>query len=122
MEEKEPNIERIKKIIAEFKKWTLHPDKTLLGFVTNSRINEIMAELQNNPEDLSLLKILDSLLEALKGFPLDLNLWKSQNIYFKLCEKLQSEMQEKVKSRDPLAQDWMELMKKTGHHLNVKCL
>jgi alpha-amylase/alpha-mannosidase (GH57 family) len=122
MEEKELHLEGIKKIVAEFKKWTLHPDKTLLGFVTSSKINKIMAELQDNPEELSLLKTIDSLLETLKGFPLDLNLWKSQNIYFNLCKRLQSEMQEKVKSGDPLAQNWMELMKKIGHHLNLKCL
>jgi len=122
MEEEELNIDGIKKTVAEFEKWSLRPDKTFLGFVLSSRINEIMAELQDNPEELSLLKTIDSLLETLKGFPLDLNLWKSQNIYFTLCKRLQREMKEKVESRDPLAQDWMELMKKIGHHLNVKCL
>jgi alpha-amylase/alpha-mannosidase (GH57 family) len=122
MEGEELHIDGIKKIVAEFKKWALHPDKTLLGFVTSSRINKIMAKLQDNPEELSLLKTIDSFLETLKGFPLDLNLWKSQNIYFTFCKRLHSGMQEKIKPGDQLAQDWVELMKKIGHHLNVKCL
>jgi alpha-amylase/alpha-mannosidase (GH57 family) len=122
MEEEELNIDSIKKTVAEFKKWTLHPDKTLLGFVTSSRINKIMIELQDHPEELSLLKSVDSLLETLKDFPLDLNLWKSQNIYFTLCKKLLSEMQRKIKSGDLLAHKWIELMKKIGQHLSVKCL
>jgi alpha-amylase/alpha-mannosidase (GH57 family) len=122
MEQDELDIDGIKKIVEEFKKWTLHPDKTLLGFVTSSRLNKIMAELQTTPKDLSLLKAIDSLLETLRDLPLDLNLWKSQNIYFILCSELHSEMQEKIKSREPLTQDWIELMKKIGHHLNVRCL
>jgi len=122
MGEDELDIDEIKKIVDEFKKWTLHPDKTLLGFVTSSKINKIMAELQANPENISLLNTVDNLLETLRDFPLDLNLWKSQNIYFTICKGFLSEMQEKIKSGDPLAQDWIESMKSIGHHLHVKCL
>ncbi len=122
MGEDELDINGIKKIVDEFKKWTLHPDKTLLGFVTSSKINKIMAELHANPDNMSLLKTIDNLLEILRDFPLDLNLWKSQNIYFTLCKGLHSEMQEKINSGDPLAQDWMESMKNIGRHLHVKCL
>jgi alpha-amylase/alpha-mannosidase (GH57 family) len=122
MGEDELDIEGIKKIVDEFKKWTLHPDKTLLGFVTSSKINKIMAELHANPENMSLLKTIDNLLEILRDFPLDLNLWKSQNIYFTICKGFLSEMQEKIKSGDPLAQDWIESMKSIGRHLHVKCL
>jgi alpha-amylase/alpha-mannosidase (GH57 family) len=122
MGEDELDIDGIKKIVDEFKKWTLHPDKTLLGFVTSSKINEIMVKLQANPENMSLLKTIDNLLEILRDFPLDLNLWKSQNIYFTLCKGIHSEMQEKIKSGDPLAEDWMESMKNIGRHLHVKCL
>jgi len=120
--EDELDIDEIKKIVDEFKKWNLHPDKTLLGFVTSSKINKIMAELQANPENMSHLDTIDNLLEILRDFPLDLNLWKSQNIYFILCKGLYSEMQEKNKSGDPLAQDWIESMKSIGRHLHVKCL
>ncbi len=122
MEEEVLDIEGIKKIIDEFNKWALHPDKTLLGFVTSCKINEIMAEFHSNPEDLTLLKTVESLLETLKDFPLELNLWKSQNIYFTLCKRLQSKMQKRIESGDPLAQNWVASMKGIGRHLYVLCI
>jgi hypothetical protein len=122
MEEEVLDIEGIKKIVDEFKKWALHPDKTLLGFVASCRINRILEELQSNPEDLTLLKTGESLLETLRDFPLELNLWKSQNIYFTLCKGLYSKMQERSESGDPLAQDWIAIMKGMGRHLHVVCI
>jgi alpha-amylase/alpha-mannosidase (GH57 family) len=122
MDADELDLSHLKKIIDEFKKWDLHPDKTLLGFVATLRINKIMAELQDNPENMPLLEIVDKLLKTLSDFPINLDLWKSQNIYFRLCQQRQSEMRVKRESRDRFAADWIGLMKKIGRHLNVKCL
>jgi len=122
MEKEELKLENLKKIIEEFKKWNLHPDKTLLGYISSLRINKIMKELLVNPENLSLLKTLDDLLCLLQDFPLDLNLWKSQNLYFNLCRKLQNPMKERKKGGDPRAENWMELMKDIGLRVHVDCL
>ena len=82
----------------------------------------ILGEIQTEPKDLSGLKKADDLLNTLKAFPVDLNLWRSQNIYFTLCQNLARVMQEREKSGDPLARQWMELMKNIGSHLSVKCM
>jgi alpha-amylase/alpha-mannosidase (GH57 family) len=121
MEAEQLDVDGIKKIVDEFAKWTLQPDKTLLGFVSSSKINKLMLELQIDPENLSLLKIIDKLLEILGDFPLDLNLWKSQNIYFTLCNKIFGEMKEKANIGDPLAQEWIQSMESVARRLNVKC-
>jgi alpha-amylase/alpha-mannosidase (GH57 family) len=122
METEELDFGRLKKIIDEFKKWDLDPDKTLLGFVATLRINKIMTELRNAPENVSLLEILNNLLETLDAFPIDINLWKSQNVYFKLCQQRKNETREKRMSGKRFSDDWIELMEKIGQHLRVKCL
>ena len=122
MEADRLDLVHLKKIIDEFKKWDLHPDKTLQGFVATLRLKKIMAELQDDPENMPLLEIADNLLKTLGDFPINLDLWKSQNIYFKLCRQRQSEMRAKSESGDRFAEDWIEMMEKIGHHLNVKCL
>ncbi len=122
MEADDFELDQLIKIIDEFKKWDLHPDKTLLGFVATSRVNKTMMELQGNPEDLPLLERVENLLKALSGFPINLNLWKSQNIYFKLCQQRKSEIEAKRESEDRHAEDWMALMKRIGQHLKVTCL
>ena len=71
LEKDELDIDGIKRIVDEFAKWALQPDKTLLGFATSSKINTLMLELQIHPENLSLLKTIDTLLEILEDFPKD---------------------------------------------------
>ena len=122
METKVLDFVDLQKIIDEFKKWDLAPDKPLLGYVSSSRLNTIMKEIQEEPEDLTHLEEIDTLLGTLKAFPIDLNLWKSQNDYFKLCKSLAVEMQERQESGDSFAGRWMDLMRNIGSHLTVKCL
>jgi alpha-amylase/alpha-mannosidase (GH57 family) len=122
MEEEELDLERLKKIIDEFKKWGMAPDKSLLGYLTSAKLSTMLGNLQTEPENLSMLQQVDNLLDTLKNFPIDLNLWKSQNVYFTLCQSLRQEMQEREKSGDPVAKRWMELMKTIGPHLSVQCL
>lgn len=122
METEDVKLDALKKIIEEFKKWNLQPEKTLLGYVSSSRINKNMEKLKANPENLSLLKALDDLLSLLQDFPLDLNLWKGQNLYFDLCRKLRTPMRERTERGDPQAENWMELMKHIGRQFHVDCL
>jgi alpha-amylase/alpha-mannosidase (GH57 family) len=122
MEEDVLDLEGLKRIIEEFKKWDLDADKSLLGYVTSVKLNVMMGEVQKEPENLSRLKNMDNLLDTLKAFPIDLNLWRSQNIYFTLCQNLAGVMQDREKSGDPLARQWIELMKNIGSFLSVKCI
>jgi alpha-amylase/alpha-mannosidase (GH57 family) len=121
MEEEVLDLERLKKLIAEFKQWAINPDKTFLGFVATQRIDTLLEELSRNPEDLALWETINHFLLVLRDFPLELNLWKSQNIYFALCKKHQAGIQERDKQRDPLAIRLLEEMNNLGSQLKVKC-
>jgi alpha-amylase/alpha-mannosidase (GH57 family) len=121
MEGDELDLDKINKIVQEFRKWDLHPDRILLGYVSSFRLNKIMGKLLADPKNVRLLKEIDDLLLMLKDLPLDLDLWKSQNIYFILCNRLIDEMGKRRNEGDPLAADWIELMKGIGRQLRVKC-
>jgi alpha-amylase/alpha-mannosidase (GH57 family) len=120
--EDEFDIDRIENIVSEFTKWTLRPDKTVLGRAASFKIDALMLELRAIPENLSLLGTIDKLLETLRDFPLELNLWKSQNIFFALSKEMGARMREKTKSGDQGAQKWIQSMKNIGGYLKVKCL
>jgi alpha-amylase/alpha-mannosidase (GH57 family) len=121
MEEDVLDLKDINRIIDEFRKWNLTPDQSLLGYVASIRLNRILGEIQKEPEDLSRLLNADNLLRTLKVFPIDLDRWRSQNIYFTLCQNLAGVMRDREKSGDPLARQWMELMQNIGSFLSVKC-
>jgi hypothetical protein len=119
MEQEHLDLDKLRKIVQELKKWDLHPDRVRLGYISSSRLNKIMAKLQADPKNMSLLREIDDLLRILKDFPVDLDLWKSQNIYFALCKQLKDEMGNKSEKRDLVAEDWVKLMKGIGRQLHV---
>jgi alpha-amylase/alpha-mannosidase (GH57 family) len=122
MEDEEFDLERLKKLVEEFKKWNLQPDRTLLSFVTSKKFDRLMEEVSKKPQDLSLWKTVGDLLEILRDFPLDLDLWRSQNIYFKVCQQLGSEMEKRSLEGDEGAKKWVDCLRKMGEYLRVKCL
>ena len=122
MEEEDLKLENLKKIIEEFKKWDLHPEETLLSHISSKRLNVIMAALLADPGNISLLATFHELLALLQDFALDMNLWKTQNLYFDLCRQQKTPMEEKKRRGDTQAEKWMERMKDIGRRLGVDCL
>jgi alpha-amylase/alpha-mannosidase (GH57 family) len=121
MEQEDVDLDKLRKIVLEFKKWDLHPDKILLGYISSVRINKIMTELQSDPKNLILLKLIHDLLLILIDFSVDLDLWMSQNIYFSVCNQLKDDMENGKKEGNSVAEEWIELIKGIGRQLHVKC-
>lgn len=121
MEGEESELDRLQKTVEEFRKWSFKPDETVLSFVSSQKLTLLMEALFQKPEEVSLLEKIDGLLRILESFPLELNLWKSQNIYFALCKQIRNTMLERDKQGDPTAGKWVELMDRLGHRLKVRC-
>lgn len=122
MEQDELDLDHLKHNIDEFRKWELEPDINLLGFAASTKLDDLMSDIRADTENLALLEKINNLLETLKIFPLDLNLWKSQNLYFFHCQLFGKDMQERGRGGDRQANKWIQLMKRLGEHLSVKCI
>ena len=121
MEGEDLDLGELRKIVQEFIKWDLQPDNVLFRYLSSSRLNKMMTKLQEDPIDPIMLKKIQDLLRLLKELPVDLDLWKSQNIYFGLCKKLKDEMGKKREQGESPAEDWIGLMKEIGRELHVAC-
>ncbi len=122
MEDEEFDMERLQNLVEEFTKWGLQPDRALLSFVTSKKVDRLMEEISEKPQNLSLWKTVIDFLEILRDFPLDLDLWRSQNIYFKVCHQLRSEMEKRSRDGNEDAQKWVDYLSMMGEYLRVKCL
>ncbi len=122
LEDDEFDLERLEKLVKKMKKWSFEPDKTTMGFVVSQKINKLMERLSQTPEDVSLLETIEVTLEILSVFPLELNLWKAQNIYFSIGKKFCGSMQKKAEMSDPTANKWFEHFSKLEEFLGVKCI
>ena len=120
LEKEEVDLDGLQNIVKEFHEWSLYPDKNL-SYSAIRKLETVMEAFSSNPQELALAEKINGMLDIMKNFPLDLNLWKSQNIYYFLCKRLWREMMEKGKKGDQAAKKWLELMEYLGQRLYVRC-
>jgi len=119
-EKEDLDIEKLKKMIDEIKRWSIKIDSVTIGFTASTWINSIMQRLSENREDMSLFEKIDKVLELLKSLSLPLNLWNAQNFYFAIGKSILSRMKEAAQKGDESAQAWVEGFSKLGYYLYVK--
>ncbi len=120
LETKELDLEHLQKLVEEAKKWSFELDMTTLGFVASQRINSLMEKLSMTPEDLPLLERIETMFRILSALPLELDLWKTQNICFSISRQLNGEMRESAERGDQTAKKWVEHFNNLQDHLYVR--
>jgi len=80
-----------------------------------------MQRLAGIPEDTTLLETIGDVLRVLSAIPLELDLWKAQNIYFSIGTQRHDEMEKRSDQRDSNAKTWLEHFNRLGEYLNVSC-
>jgi hypothetical protein len=82
----------------------------------------MMQLLKENPEDINLLKEIDTTLQILTGFSVELNVWKSQNILFYIAKEnlyLQDYMK-RSEELDERSQNWLIYFRDIEKHLQIR--
>ncbi len=115
----EVDPEQLSKLIGEINKWSFELDKATLGYVAGNRIHSLMAKLHQNPRDLELLKRIEFEIGIVSNLPLELDLWKTQNLHFAVTRELLDEMRNAAEGGDEHAAAWVEHFERLGRHINV---
>ena len=105
--------------MGEYQTWSFEPDKTGLSFALSRRISLLMARLAANPDDTKFLRSIVDIFEALKPVRLDLDLWKSQNIYFSLSRNLCRNAGQRAAHGEAAAKAWLSEFNALGGFLRV---
>jgi hypothetical protein len=119
LESEKLDLEEVQKLVQQFKKRDFELDKTTLGFVAGQKINQLMRACSQDPDDVSLLKTVGDVFDVLSDLPLELNLWKSQNMYFSLIKSLYDRKKEQARQDDQKAREWINHIQKIGKYLGV---
>ena len=115
------DLEEIQKLVEESKRWSLELDRKNLGFIASQKLTSLMQRLSKAPEDSNLLETIVDVLKAFSLISLELDLWKSQNIYFSICTNQFDEMEKRSDQGDENAKQWLGYFSKMGAYLNVRC-
>jgi alpha-amylase/alpha-mannosidase (GH57 family) len=114
------DLDGLQKQVEEARKWRLHVDRATLGFVASNRINQLMEKSAQMPEDYGLLKTVQSLVSMVNPLSLDLNLWKTQNIYFSMGKHYYPKIKNNADTGDADAMKWIKCFNSLGNDLRVR--
>ncbi len=113
------DLDKLERIAQEIRRWTFTRDKENLGFVASKRIEKLMTQFYANPHDIDLGRTVATVLRILRMLSLNLDLWKTQNLYFAMTRTIYPAMQEKVKNGNKPAEDWVAGFENLGRYLKV---
>ncbi len=120
LEQEKINLEHLKRVVEEAKGWPIELDKKALGYLISQKINSFMENFSQQPQDVSLLNKAKVLLEIFSTLPLDLDLWRTQNIYFSIAKNFYGEMKKKAGKGDQTAEKWVEYFDSLEDYLHVR--
>ncbi|MDJ1496408.1 DUF3536 domain-containing protein [Cytophagaceae bacterium DM2B3-1] len=118
-ESERPNMDEMRRLAKEVKRWHIKPNPDTVGFTAVKRLNLLMKELESTPS-LDQVKYLAEWMRELKQFPMTLDLWISQNIYFFVGNRYYGEMRDLARKGDLSAQRWIKYFTELGELLDVR--
>jgi hypothetical protein len=82
-------------------------DATALGLLLAANIEHLAEELLGNPDDVSLMERLNRAASLVRTLPFEVNLWKTQNLCYRILHTCCSDFKEKGESGDEIAREWI---------------
>jgi alpha-amylase/alpha-mannosidase (GH57 family) len=116
----DPDIAKIQRITGEFREWALEPDRSPLGYAATLRINALMSAVSRDPSAAGPMKAVQSLLGALDGLNLEIDLWKCQNVFFFSVRDRFRKMKDGADKGAPEAREWVETAVSLADRLGIR--
>jgi hypothetical protein len=111
---------RIRSLTQEARQSGVRLDAAALGFALQKTITVLAEQLAKSPFDLEIMKKLETAAEAAKDHSLDVQLWRAQNIYFRIMQSTFHDVSGDAERGDAPAQEWVERFMRVGHYLSVR--
>jgi alpha-amylase/alpha-mannosidase (GH57 family) len=116
------DLQRFQKVVDEVKDWPIKLDRNTLCYHASQLINKLMERCFAFPENINWLEEINLTLKTFIEPPLllDLDLWKTQNQYFSIGQKLYTEMTKREAQGSADAKRWFDEFSRLGEYLKVR--
>jgi alpha-amylase/alpha-mannosidase (GH57 family) len=111
---------RINALLDESRAANVALDGATLGFALKKTIKRLSERLVENPEDIDLIKTLESAAALTKNLPFEVDVWRAQNNYYDMLQKVFPEQLEKCLTGDGAAKEWVDHFVALGTNLAIK--
>jgi alpha-amylase/alpha-mannosidase (GH57 family) len=111
---------KISTLLDEARVNNVQLDGPTLGFALRKTIKRLSDELVADPDNLELMKKLEAAAGVAQGLPFEVNVWRTQNNYYQLLQKVYPAWRERTLGNDPVAQEWVDHFVSLGTKLSMK--
>jgi alpha-amylase/alpha-mannosidase (GH57 family) len=116
----ELDTERINRLLEEASSSNLSLDNEGLGLLLRQTIETMMDQFANAPAEDSILGQLVEAVALAHSMPFEVDLWKSQNLYYEMLQGTYPHFQGLAQKGNTAAQEWVSQFVALGERLSVK--
>ena len=116
----EPDPSRSRTLLLEAQTDSVDLQREALGYVVKEHIDRRMNQLASAPADAAFLARTAELAGIVREMNFELNLWKTENQFFRLMRHVAPVYREKAVRGDLTAQEWLSHFDKLGEQLNFR--
>jgi alpha-amylase/alpha-mannosidase (GH57 family) len=114
---KEVDVGRVQDALNEIRRWSVALDQVDIEFTLRRTMEEAMDHFADSSGDPASFSRVKALIELLPMLPLEVNLWRIQNTYFKMARTVYVDFLGKAMAADEDAVRWVETFKQIGRDL-----
>lgn len=111
--------EHIRLLFEEARKAKVPLDTAGLGFAFEEMVWRILNRFAGNPGDLETAEKLSLIADIMRILPFEFNLWRIQNLFYELRERIYPEFREKALRGDEEASAWIKYFISLGKILRI---
>jgi alpha-amylase/alpha-mannosidase (GH57 family) len=111
---------RISALLDEARTNNVTLDGATLGFALRKTIKRLSEQFLENSANLELMKKLEAAAGVARSLPFEVNVWRTQNNYYQMLQKLYPAWLERALANDPAGREWVEHFVALGRNLSVK--
>jgi alpha-amylase/alpha-mannosidase (GH57 family) len=115
----EVDMDRARSLLEEAEAIRVKLDHEGLSYAVERALQRTATGFLEHPRDMERLEAWAELASLTEMLPFDVNLWKSQNVFYDLLKTVYPAVSERARSGDATATRWVELFGKLGNLLSV---
>jgi hypothetical protein len=110
---------RISALLNESRTINIPLDRQTLGFALRKSIKRMSEHFLATPADLQLMIRLESAAGLARSLPFEVNIWKAQNNYYLMLQRVLPEFLERARLGEAVGQEWVTHFLSLGSNLSV---
>jgi hypothetical protein len=88
-----------------------------ISFVVKNKMERLLQELAERPQEIERIQNFERFVETVMPVPLGLNLWRVQDLYWEMLQKVVPQFQQQAQAGDEPAREWLNRFASLGDRL-----